>query len=136
MREEKTLIKLLRSLVELVATEADRNPEFAQKLDSILVNLPHRKASSSKKASVAPEHLPDLFTEVKNRSEIEFELWLRTFEVPVLRSLIKHHDLDASRRSRKWKDPEKLAHLISSQLRARSHRGAAFLNRENQAPSS
>src|ERR1041385_2325963 len=111
MREEKTLIRLFRGLVELVAKEAARNAEFAKELDSVLTDMPARRASSRKKEIVSPENLPDLFAAIKNRSETEFELWLLTFDTQTLRTLIRRHDLDASRRSQKWKEPEKLAHL-------------------------
>ena len=40
MRKEKALIGLLRGLVYLLAEESERNPEFSNKLDTLLSELP------------------------------------------------------------------------------------------------
>ncbi|HZM03837.1 MAG TPA: hypothetical protein VFC44_12565 [Candidatus Saccharimonadales bacterium] len=128
MREEKTLAHLLRDLAELVSQEAERNPEFAQRLESILSGVPVRRLSRNiRKSALNPADLPDIFGELKARGELEFELWLKTLEAPVLKALIKLHDLDASKRSQKWTEPEKLARLICQQIHARVNKGSAFL---------
>jgi len=129
MREEKVLISLLRRLAALVEEEANQNPHFSERLDAILSQVPRRDAARKKpQFETYAGELPDIFTEWKARGAGEFELWLRDLGVPVLRALIKHHGFDSSKRSKKWDDPMKLAHLVSQQLQARMNRGSSFLN--------
>jgi hypothetical protein len=128
MREEKILIRLFRKVADLIGEEAGRNPDFAAKLDSILLEIRAKKKTATKKAAgMAPSDLPDVFGEWKRRQPSEFVLWLRDQPLPVLRGLIKVHELDASKRASKWKDTEKLAHFIAEQMRSRTSRGSAFL---------
>lgn len=130
MRKEKTLIGLLRSLVDLLAEESARNPEFASKVDTLLSELPERKSVPKKSAKTpSPEHLPDIHAEWNARGETDFRLWLRDQPIPVLRAVIRTEDLDATRRTVKWKEAEKLAAFIADSLRARQSRGSAFLGR-------
>ena len=128
MRKEKILIRLFREVADLIGEEAGRNPDFAARLDSILLEVPAKKKAATKKtAEIAPSDLPDVFCEWKTRQPSDFVLWLRDQPLAVLRGLIKFHDLDASKRAGKWKDTEKLAHFIAEQMRNRTSRGSAFL---------
>ena len=130
MRKEKALIGLLRGLVELVAAESARNPSFAIKLDTLLTELPMRKSARKKSARTpSPESLPDIHAEWKALGETDFRLWLRDQPIPVLRAVIRAEDLDAARRTTKWKETEKLAEFIADSLRARQSRGSAFIGR-------
>ena len=133
MRKEKALIGLLRGLVELLTEESSRNPEFASKLDSLLSQLPERKVASKKSTVTSPlEHLPDIHAEWNARGETDFRLWLRDLPIPVLRAVIRSEDLDATRRTTKWKEAEKLAEFIADSLRARQSRGSAFIGRSKK----
>lgn len=130
MRKEKTLIGLLRGLVALLAEESARNPEFASKVDTLLSELPERKAVPKKPTKTpSPEHLPDIHAEWNARGETDFRLWLQGQPIPVLRALIRSEDLDSTRRTAKWREAEKLAAFIADSLRARQSRGSAFLGR-------
>lgn len=130
MRKEKALVSLLRGLVDLLAEESARNPEFSNKLDTLLSELPEKKTATKKTIKVAPpENLPDIHAEWIARGEIDFRLWLRDQPVPVLRAVIRTEDLDAPRRTVKWKEAEKLAEFIADSLRARQSRGSAFIGR-------
>ncbi|MCA9131273.1 MAG: hypothetical protein KDB22_29515 [Planctomycetales bacterium] len=130
MRKEKALIGLLRSLVDLLTEESARNPEFSSKLDTLLAGLPEKKATAKKATKATPpEHMPDIHAEWIARGEIDFRLWLRDQPVPVLRAVIRAEDLDATRRTVKWKEAEKLADFIADSLRARQSRGSAFIGR-------
>lgn len=130
MRKEKALIGLLRSLVDLLTEESARNPEFSSKLDTLLSELPEKKATAKKATKATPpELLPDIHAEWITRGEIDFRLWLRDQPVPVLRAVIRAEDLDATRRTVKWKEAEKLADFIADSLRARQSRGSAFIGR-------
>lgn len=131
MRKEKALIGLLRGLVHLLAEESARNPEFASKLDTLVSKLPERKAAPKRSATIpSPERLPDIHAEWNARGETDFRLWLRDQPIPVLRAVIRAEDLDATRRTTKWKETEKLAEFIADSLRARHSRGSAFIGRD------
>ena len=129
MRNEKALIGLLRGMVDLLADEAGRNPEFAARLDNLLSVLPTRTAPSRKTAKAETETLPDVHAELAARGEAEFQLWLNGQPVQVLRALIRTHDLDSTRRTVKWKEAEKLAAFIAEGMRARITRGSSFIGR-------
>jgi hypothetical protein len=130
MRNEKALISLLRGLVDLLHEESARNPEFSSKLDILLSELPWKKSTAKTTAKTTPlENMPDIHAERITRGEIDFRLWLRDQPVPLLRAVIRAEDLDATRRTVKWKEAEKLAEFIADSLRARQSRGSAFIGR-------
>lgn len=130
MRKEKALIGLLHGLVDLLAEESARNPDFSAKLDTLLSELPQRKGTSKRVAAARPpEQLPDIHLEWNAREEVDFRLWLRDQPIPVLRVIIRKEDLDPTRRTAKWKEAEKLAGFIADSLRSRQSRGSAFIGR-------
>lgn len=131
MRNEKALINLLRGLVELLADEAERNPEFSSRLETILHGLPEKKSKPPKQRISPPRELPDIHAEWNQRGETNFAVWLRDQPIPVLRELIRTQDFDPTRRTVKWKEAEKLAGFIADSLRARLARGSSFLGRDN-----
>ena len=128
MRKEKSLTRLLRRLVDLLSEEADRNPEFAAKLDNLLASVPSKGGSNRKRGMPKAElDLPDIYVEWRSRGEEEFRFWLRDQPVPVLRALIRKHDLDPVRRTARWKDAEKLGAHIADHLQSRLARGSSFM---------
>ena len=130
MRKEKTLIALLRGMVDLLVDESARNPDLAAKLESLLSELPEEKAHAKKRGGPDMKRsVPDIYGEWKARGETDFRLWLREQPLPVLRIVIRAQDLDSTRRTAKWKDTAKLADYIADGLRARLSRGSAFLGR-------
>lgn len=134
MRKEKALITILNGLVKLLSEEAARNSDFANRLDAVLAPLQAQKPTAPKPITKPGQlELPDIHAEFSARGESEFRLWLRDQPVAVLYALIRRHDLDATRRSSKWKDPEKLSAHIADQLRSRLSRGSAFLS-SGEAP--
>jgi hypothetical protein len=129
MRNEKALIKLLRGLVDLLADEAARNPDFAARLDGVMTDLPKGSAKPAKRHATPPAEVPDIHAEWNQRSETDFRLWLCDQPMPVLRALVRTHDFDPTRRTTKWKEAEKLADFIADGLKARLARGSSFLGR-------
>jgi hypothetical protein len=131
MRKEKALIGLLRGLVDLLAEESARNPKFATRIERLLSVLPERKAAPKKPAAKYPpaESLPDIHAKWRDLGEIDFRIWLREQPIPVLHAVIRAQDMDATRRTNKWKEAEKLAEFIADCLRARMSRGSAFVGR-------
>lgn len=130
MRKEKELINMLRGLVDLLAEESARNQDFAQRLNNLLSELPERKTGKKKPiAKPSPEQLPDIHAEWNARGDTDFRLWLKDQPVAVLRAIIRAEDFDATRRTTKWKEAEKLSEFIADRLRDRQSRGSAFLGR-------
>jgi hypothetical protein len=128
MRKEKALVALLRDLVRLLADEAARNPEFGARLERLLEAVPERRTTKPRKSTpVGAEALPDVHAEWTARGETDFRLWLREQPIPTIRAVIRAQDLDPTRRTAKWKDPEKLAGFVADSLRARLSRGSAFI---------
>ena len=101
MRNEKVLIKLLRSVVDLLGDEASRNPAFAERLNGIVRDsLPAPKEAKTPKAVPAtPVPLPDLHAEWSRLSEMDFRMWLRDQPVALLRAIIRSQDFDSARRT-------------------------------------
>lgn len=126
MREEKLLIRILRDLANLIADEASRNSEFACRLEAVLQAVPGRQTKKKNAKVIPDEELPDLFAEARTKSREDYEHWLAEFEIPVLKALVRKHDLDSSKRTRKWRESEKFAKLIADQIRSRVQRGSAF----------
>lgn len=131
MRNEKTLIALLRALVDLLAEESAQNPEFASKIEKLLSGLPERKTSKKVLVAKKPtrQKIPDIHAEWNARGETRFRLWMREQPIPVLRAVIRAQDLDPTRRTNKWKGAEKLADFIADNVRLRLSRGSAFIGR-------
>jgi hypothetical protein len=119
----------MHGLVDLLAEESERNAEFADKLDTLLSELPEKKHVPRKPGRTPPEHLPDIHTEWSARGETGFRLWLQSQPIPMLRAIIRAEDLDAARRTSKWKDAGKLAGFIVDSIPARQSRGSAFIGR-------
>jgi hypothetical protein len=131
VRNEKTLIALLRGLVDLLAEESAQNPEFASKIERLLSDLPKKKTIKKVPVAKKPtrEPFPDVHAEWNVRGETRFRLWMREQPIPVLRAIIRAQDLDPTRRTTKWKDAEKLAEFIADNVRLRLSRGSAFIGR-------
>ena len=128
MRNEKYLINLLTKLVKLLNEESERNPSFALQLDALLSPIASKKLRPKEhKGKADLQNLPDIYREFSVLGQSEFGLWLRGVPTEVLHALIRHHDLDARRRTAKWKDPEKLIQFITEGIQSRVSRGAAFL---------
>lgn len=127
MREEKLLIRILRNLTTLIADEASRNSEFAIRLEAVLHEVPRAPKKGKSANAPSDDQLPDVFAEAQARSPDDYEHWLSELEIPVLKALVRKHDLDSSKRTQKWREPEKFAKLIADQIRARMQRGSAFL---------
>lgn len=127
MRNEKVLLNLLKGLVSVVQEEAEKNPEFANRLDQLMATVPSKEASG-KRFRQAVTVVPDVYSEFASRGENDFKAWLTSQRLDTLKAIVRKHDFDATRRTSKLKDTTKLVELITSQIRARSARGSGFLS--------
>src|SRR6267143_5632146 len=114
MRKEKALVALLRKLVQLLAEEAERSPEFATRLEKLLAGIPEpRLVRTTEATPKRSQSLPDVHAEWSARGETNFRLWLRDQPIPIIRAVIRAQDLDPTRRTVKWTDVEKLAGFVA-----------------------
>ena len=128
MRKKRLLSRLLRGLANLLVEEADRNPEFATRIDELLESVAGKEhVTDSRRKAKAKPHLPDIYQERELRGEEEFQFWLRDQPVPMLRAIIREHDIDSARRTARWKDAEKLGAYIAERLQGRKRRGSSFI---------
>lgn len=119
---------LLRRRADLLAEEAGRNPEFGSRLERLLSGVLEPRQPGPRKASPRQrELLPDVHSEWSARGESDFRLRLRDQPIPTIRAVIRAQDLDPTRRTVKWQDPEKLAGFVADSLRGRLSRGSAFI---------
>lgn len=137
MRKEKVLTGVLHDVANLIAEESAHNSVFAAKLETILTNringLSKKKTAVRKPdTTTSLEHPPDIHAEWADRGETDFRLWLCNQPLPVLRAVIRNEDLDAARRTTKWKEAEKFADFITESLLNRQTRGAAFMGRDRK----
>lgn len=124
MRKEKALTALLKELVNLLAEESARSPDFGARLDQLLESVPEpRKVSRKKAAPAPPEPLPNLHAEWRSRGETDFRLWLRDLPLTTLRAIIRTEDCDPAKRTGKWRSTEKLAEFVFENFHSRLHRG-------------
>jgi len=121
-------VALLCDLVDLLAEEAARNPEFDARIQQLLEAIPERRKAKPRKATPkASESVPDVHAEWSARGETDFRLWLRGQPIPTIRAVIRAQDLDPGRRTAKWGEREKLADFVADSIRTRLSRGSAFI---------
>jgi hypothetical protein len=126
MQPTKKLTSFLRDLLALVDDEANRNPEFAAKLEAIMTELPARSLRPPRPAKTAVT-VPDVFAALQEKGEVEFGFWVRTLDIPTLRAVIRVNGYDPAKAAQRWTDPDKFVRLIVDQTLARMKRGSAFL---------
>ncbi|MBX9929416.1 MAG: hypothetical protein K2X99_10935 [Gemmatimonadaceae bacterium] len=104
------------------------------------LRVPRRLASRVRRAGEPDDEalppllrwLVDLLAEESGRNpgfsqRLGVRVWLRAQPVSALRAIIQSQDLDPTRRTAKWQEPEKLAGYIVDGLRPRLTRGSSFM---------
>ena len=130
MQPGQKLTRTLRALVDLVEEEAAQNPVFAQKLEAIVADLPGsgalKKSSKTRNSNVSAD-TPDVLAAFQEKGETEFRFWLREFDLPTFKAIVKANGFDSGKNSQRWTEPDKFIALIAEQTAARLRRGSAFL---------
>lgn len=126
MQPTKKLTTVLRGFLALVDDEATRNPEFAAKLEAVMAELPSRPARPLRLPKTAII-IPDIFTALQDKGEVEYGFWVRTLDIPTLKAVIRANGFDPAKASQRWTDPDKFAGLVIEQTLARMKRGSSFL---------
>lgn len=130
MQPVEKLTRALRSLLTLVDEEASRNPDFAQRLEAIVSDLPQASAGKKPKnpKSTGPVNSPpDVLAAYEAKGETEFRFWLRDFNLATLKAIVKTNGFDPGKNSQRWTEPDKFIVLITEQTAARLRRGSTFL---------
>jgi hypothetical protein len=131
MQPTKKLITILRDLLSVVEDEANRNPEFALKLNALMAELPSRPARQPRLPKITVT-IPDVFAIFQEKGEQEFAFWVRTLDIPTLKAVIRTNGFDPAKASQRWTDPDKFAALVIEQTGARMKRGSSFLPPKNE----
>lgn len=126
MQPTQKLTTVLRDFLALVDNEAARNPEFAAKLEAVMAQLPSRPIRPPRQPKPTMT-IPDVFTVLQEKGEVEFGFWVRTLDIPTLKAVIRTNGFDPAKASQRWTDPDKFVRLIIEQTAARMKRGSAFL---------
>lgn len=137
MQPGQKLTRTLRGLVDLVEEEAAQNPDFAQKLEAIVADLPGSgalKKSSKTRNSNESADTPDVLAVFQEKGETEFRFWLREFDLPTFKAIVKANGFDPGKKSQRWTEPDKFIALIAEQTAARLRRGSAFLPPKGSEP--
>jgi hypothetical protein len=112
----------LKLLADLLADEAERNPEFASALVEILGGtLPPKKSIRAEKIQA-----PDPFEALRLKGNEEFQKWLNDLSIKELKAIVRQQRFDPSRLSDKWKTKDRFVQLILDRVESRSKQGEAF----------
>jgi hypothetical protein len=128
MQSSQKLIRFLRDLFALVEDEAKQNATFAARLETIAEGFGQRpgKIRQQRKSQVSVA-TPDVIAALDEKGQEEFTFWLRSFDLPTLKSIVKANGFDPAKASLRWREPDKFVALIVDQTTARRRRGSAFL---------
>ena len=128
---------VLRDLVKVVSDEADRNPEFAERLR---VALEPVRATRYAKTSSAPSAAATGFGRPANRrppaildpvalavnGEEALRAELSPLTLDQLKDIIADYGMDHDRLAMKWKTPSRMIDRIVEISISRAHKGEAF----------
>lgn len=130
----KNNTKKLQQLIKAVIEEAECNPVFSQKLDSILSDADSLQESKSKKEKEQsqkratnrrdPAVLDPVAMITQNEPLLVQELNRLTDKE--LKDIIADYGMDPSRLAMKWKDKDRLINHILESARRKSSKGDAF----------
>ena len=115
-----TGVTRLEAVFREVVAEAQRNADFAARLDRALATEPPRRTSRRR----ARGRL-DPF-DVLASGEDTLRLRLTELSVEELKDVVAEHGMDHTRLAMRWRRPERLIELIVSETKARLTKGDAF----------
>jgi len=134
MQHTQKLTTLFRKLLEEVDTEASKNPEFANRIAAVLVELPSRGRKRPREKRPRTDTLtPDVFEEFKQRGDQEFGFWLRSLELATLKAIVRQNGFDPGKNSVRWTEPDKFVALVRDQTISQLRRGSAFLPQRSES---
>ena len=117
-----TLRRRLDAFVRVVLDEAERNPEFAARIEDALGgDFAPRRTTRRARA-------PAAFDPVAAAHEGEDDLRARLVELSAdqLKDMIAEYGLDPTGRANRWRKPERLVELICDRAVERAQKGRSF----------
>lgn len=137
--------KILAELAKIVGDEAERNPEFSQKISEILSPTVIKKRSHvdaaapdhsivKRAANRRPEPVLDPLA-VGKEGEMVLREALSKLSLELLRDIVAGYGMDPSKLVMKWKDPHKVVDRIVEVTMSRIKKGSAFREQDGAAQS-
>lgn len=120
----------LLSLARVVADEAERNPEFAQKIGAAL-GIEQRDGDGKKEdgGRSRKRRAPAAFDPVavlRAEGDSELRSRLSTLDLEQLKDIVAQHGMDPGRLVMKWKTRERVVNRIVEMSMSRASKGDAF----------
>lgn len=128
---------ILRNLVKVVSDEADRNPEFAERLQEVLISArpkdrpkrPHIvKESGLRRVRPANRRPPAILDPIKLAEEGEKALrtQLNQLTLEQLKDIVADYGMDQKRLVMRWKRSDRVIDKIVEISLTRARKGDAF----------
>ena len=128
---------VLRKLVKVVSDEANRNPEFAERLRVVLepartprhCNTPSARNAAGARTRRGANRRPAAILDpvalaAIGEQDLRAELSLLSLEQ--LKDIIAEYGMDQDRLAMKWKTPSRVINRIVEMSISRAHKGEAF----------
>ena len=125
LKQTNILKRKLESLAKLLGDEAERNPVFREKLHVICGGATDAVVHSRRARNEAPE-TSDPFNAFRTMGPEKFRAYLGEMKVETLRQIVRHHRLDPSRLSERWKSKDRFVDIICKRVEARAKQGEVF----------
>jgi|GEM_PF-1148113 len=125
LKQINMLKKKLESLAKLLGDEAERNPRFREQLQAILERSTYTVEHPRRIKTEAPE-TPDPFDAFRTMGPEKFRAHLGEMRLETLRQIVRHHRLDPSRLSERWKSKDRFVDIICQRVEARAKQGEVF----------
>ena len=131
-----SLRTVLRDLVKVVSDEADRNPDFAERLRVVLeVNArrPTKRRQASNESGVSgsrpanrrPAAILDPVS-LAAQGEDTLRSELAALNLEQLKDIVADYGMDHDKLAMKWKTPDRVINRIVEVSLSRANKGAAF----------
>ena len=131
------LKKVLRDFVKVVNDEAERNPDFAERLRAVFESSAPKRtartASDTPKADTIPRRAANRRSpavldpiSIVNQGEETLRGKLAQLTLDQLKDIVAEYGMDPGKRVMKWKTPERVIDSIVETSSRRARKGDAF----------
>lgn len=114
------VVAKLAALFREVVAEAERNPDFAARLDKALSS----ETPGWRRSRRAPARIDPIAVLANGEDELRHRL--ADLSVEELKDVVAEHGMDHARLALRWRRPERLIDLIVREAQARVEKGDAF----------
>jgi len=130
MLKGRQLRRVAHALVDVVCEEFIRNPEFADRLESVLRDV-YADTLSTEDRPTRPkkpkkQQLVDPFQVLSDRGALGLRAFLQAVSIQDLKGIVRAHRLDPSRLSDKWRSQERLVDFVTERVESRARQGDVF----------